>query len=437
MEYQYFSKVEDIDLELVDENTFLFIEHGYFSPDIENFVRSHENLTAVVMVDFFDTMESTIPNLRIIRKPVYVLNLVQLLENRENVVELQTRNDGNFEFIAPDAKILIVDDNPVNLVVAEGLLEPLKMNIDTAVSGLEAIDKISSQMYDLILMDHMMPEMDGVETVHIIRECHKEYENIPIIMLTANAIEGTKQMFLKEGLNDFVSKPIEVKILASAIARWLPKDKMIKQKTFCKNTESSKKETIKIGDLDVKTAIERLGSETLFWTVLKKYYKSIDKKSKVIEEAWKNSEWSQYVIEVHALKSTSKQIGADYLSELAKNLELAGKGQEYEKIEEKTEELLKEYAKYIPILEPYFKEEKMGEDKKEEIEKEELLQMIADMELALEGLDMIQMEKTMEDLKNYKMSQQNEEYRNQLEGAVEVYDADLCEEILEKWKKIL
>ena len=157
----------------------------------------------------------------------------------------------------------------------------------------------------------------------------------------------------------------------------------------------------------------------------------------MIEEAWKNSDWSQYVIEVHALKSTSKQIGADYLSELAKTLELAGKGQEYEKIEEKTEELLVEYAKYIPILEPYFKEEKREEGKKEEIEKEELLQMIADMELALEGLDMIQMEKTMEDLKNYKMSQQNEEYRNQLEGAVEVYDADLCEEILEKWKKIL
>ena len=437
MDYQHFSKVEDIDLEAVDENTFLFVEHGYFSSDIEDFIRNHKKLTAVVMVDFFAVMESDIPNLRIIRKPVYVLNLVQLLENKENVTELQTRNEGNFEFIAPEANVLIVDDNPVNLVVAEGLLEPLKMKIETATSGLEAIDKISSQMFDLILMDHMMPEMDGVETVHIIRECHKEYENIPIIMLTANAIEGTKQMFLKEGLNDFVSKPIEVKVLVSAIARWLPKEKIVKQKIFSKNTEPSKKESIKIGDLDVRTAMERLGSEDLFWTVLKKYYKSIDKKSKVIEETWKNSDWSQYIIEVHALKSTSKQIGADYLSELAKTLELAGKAGEYDTIHQKTEELLIEYLKYVPVLEPYFKEEDKEEDEKEEMEKDLLLQSITDMELALESLDMIQMEKIMEDLKNYKMSKQDEEYRNQLDGAVEVYDADLCEEILAKWKKTI
>ena len=437
MEYKYFSKVEDMDLETVDENTFLFIEQGYFSPNIENFVRSHPNLTAVVMVDFFNTMKSEIPNLRIIRKPVYVLNLIQLLNNKDSIEDLQSRNEGTFEFIAPEAKVLIVDDNPVNLVVAEGLLEPLKMKIETANSGLEAIEKISSQMYDLIFMDHMMPELDGVDTVHIIREFHKEYENVPIIMLTANAIEGTKQMFLKEGLNDFVSKPIEVKVLVSAIARWLPKEKMIKQKAFYTNVELSKEDCIKIGDLDVKTAIQRLGSEALFWTVLKKYYKSIDKKSQTIREAWENSDWPQYIIEVHALKSTSKQIGADQLSELAKTLELAGKAGEYRIINEKTEELLKEYMKYSSILEPYCKEENEADDKKEIIEKEVLLQSIIDMEIALEVLDMIKMEKIMEELKKYSVSKDDEEYRNELDAAVEVYDADLCEKILSKWKKAL
>lgn len=433
--YERFIKVEDIDLKDVDENTFLFIEHAYFSPGIENFVRNTPQLNVFLMVDYFSTMESDIPNLRIIKKPVYVLNLVHLLRNKETVIELNAQNEDSFEFIAPTAKVLIVDDNTVNLVVAEGLLEPLKMKVDTATSGLEAIDKISSEYYDLILMDHMMPELDGVDTAHLIRQHHKEYEKVPIIMLTANAVDGTKQMFLQEGLNDFVPKPIEVKVLVSAIARWLPDEKVQKTKVFYKNPDNLKEETIIIGDLDVQTAIKRLGSKKLFWTVLKKYFKSIDKKSEAIRRAWEQSDWEQYITEVHALKSTSKQIGADTLSDLAKRLEFAGKAGEFEIIKEETAKLLKEYSKYSIILEPYFKEEEKTECEKEEIENEFLVNSISNMEQAIESLNMIQMEKLLEDLMKYKMCKRDEEYVCQLNAAVDAYDAGTCESILTEWKK--
>ncbi|MDD6810612.1 MAG: ATP-binding protein [Lachnospiraceae bacterium] len=128
---------------------------------------------------------------------------------------------GNFK--APNAKILIVDDNLVNLRVAAGLMKPFEMQITKARSGQEAIELLKKEQYHIIFMDHMMPEMDGVEATHIIRAMDGEYyKNVPIIALTANAINGAKEMFLKEGLNDFIAKPISIRELSEKILDWLP-----------------------------------------------------------------------------------------------------------------------------------------------------------------------------------------------------------------------
>jgi len=130
-----------------------------------------------------------------------------------------------FDFCAPNAKILIVDDVDMNLKVAQGLLKPLHMQIDTANSGAKAIEMIDEKHYDLIFMDHMMPEMDGIEATHRIRQYEDEYhQNIPIIALTANAIQGVKEEFLNAGMNDFVSKPIAIKDIVEALKKWLPKE---------------------------------------------------------------------------------------------------------------------------------------------------------------------------------------------------------------------
>lgn len=122
----------------------------------------------------------------------------------------------------PDAKILIVDDTKVNLKIAAGVMKKYGMQIDTATSGMEAIEKVQQTDYDLVFMDHMMPVMDGVETTKKIRELGGKYEDLVIIALTANAISGAKEMFISEGLQDFVTKPIEPKILNEVLNRWLP-----------------------------------------------------------------------------------------------------------------------------------------------------------------------------------------------------------------------
>ena len=123
--------------------------------------------------------------------------------------------------------MLIVDDNNVNLVVASGILEPLGMQIDTANGAAQAIERVKQLRYDIIFMDHMMPEVDGVETTHIIRRMIPGYEEVPIIALTANAIGGTKEMFIREGMNDFVAKPIETKEIVGMVRKWLPAVKIM------------------------------------------------------------------------------------------------------------------------------------------------------------------------------------------------------------------
>jgi CheY-like chemotaxis protein len=127
-------------------------------------------------------------------------------------------------FTAPDAKVLLVDDIEINLEVASFLLNAFELQVDTAKSGDESIKKAQNKKYDLILMDHMMPGMDGVEAVRIIRSLGGRHAEIPIIALTANAVAGAREMFLSSGFNAFLSKPMDSRALAESLLRWLPED---------------------------------------------------------------------------------------------------------------------------------------------------------------------------------------------------------------------
>jgi CheY-like chemotaxis protein len=129
-------------------------------------------------------------------------------------------------FSAPEANILIVDDNEINLIVASELLKQYGIQADTALSGAEALRMMDEKQYDLIFMDHMMPEMDGIETTERIRAHMDWRENAPIVALTANAISGMRELFLSSGMNDFVSKPIELEELDKILKTWLPPDKL-------------------------------------------------------------------------------------------------------------------------------------------------------------------------------------------------------------------
>lgn len=426
------------ELEKVEEQgvTHLFIEGNMLSEQTEKFIREHPAVQGVLMIDFRASASYNIQNLMILKKPVYVLNIAAIFNHEDIHLGIQNTVYDNFEFVAPEAKILIVDDNAINLTVAEGLLKPLKMQIETASGGKEAVEKISSKMYDLIFMDHMMPELDGVETTHIIRRFHPEYDKVPIIALTANAISGTKEMFLREGMNDFVAKPIEMRTMISKLRHWLPKEKIKKVHSIDQTSREKEKKKIEIEGLDTESALKLLGNEELFWKVLKDYYHVIQKKADFIEELEQQEDWHRYTIEVHALKSASRQIGAAELSEKAANMEKAGHAENGDLIHQCTGEMLEQYRDYIRILSPFFKEEKKEIKEKKKADNETLMSLFADMRAAMDELDMDRVEEDLGKMDDYQFDPEKEELLGQLHSAVQEYDVDACEAIMQKWEMI-
>ena len=229
----------------------------------------------------------------------FIVTLPQKIRSFEPIAELETPEEfDNFtvKFIAPDAKILVVDDIETNLKVAEGLLMPYEIQVDSCLSGQAAIDKTKANKYDIVLMDHMMPDIDGVEATKLIRE---HGYNLPIIALTANAVSGTKEMFLANGFDDFLSKPIDIIKLNSTLEKWIPHEKHKKAKQ------------------GVEYNLKEIHTQTLAV-----FHKDGTTRIKEIEECLDTGNRSLYTIHVHALKSALANVGAKELSEAAKALEL-------------------------------------------------------------------------------------------------------------------
>ena len=205
--------------------THIFTEREEYLANKEFFTEKAERMQIVVIQDRSDHVKVE-GRVHTMYKPLYSLLVGAALNGGQMNWNAADSAGHKQQLTAPDAKILIVDDNDMNLKVATGLLKPYKMQLFMAESGYKAIEMIKKETYDLILMDHMMPGMDGVETVHKIRALPGEYfRNIPIIALTANAVNGAREMFLRESFQDFASKPIEIKTLERVLKKWLPKSK--------------------------------------------------------------------------------------------------------------------------------------------------------------------------------------------------------------------
>ena len=165
---------------------------------------------------------------------------------------------------------------------------------------------MTDKRYDIIFMDHMMPEMDGIETTRVIRRLLGNNGQVPIVALTANAVEGTAEMFISEGMNDMVAKPIEMRVIVPKLQKWLPPEKIEKLRKKGQGPRPVHKEgaaqmamNISIDGLDVQKAMGFLGNEELFWSVLKEYYRVIDKKCALIQEYEQKEMWREYTVEVH------------------------------------------------------------------------------------------------------------------------------------------
>ncbi len=422
---------------------FLFIEQPLFTEGVQYFLKLNPDVNGILLTNYRSVRSYDLPNLRVVKKPLYILGLSNIFNGREDNTAFSLTEAEDFDFVAPTAEILVVDDNAINLTVVKGLLNPLQMKIDTALSGKEAVLKVTDKRYDIIFMDHMMPEMDGVETTRVIRRLLGNNGQVPIVALTANAVEGTAEMFISEGMNDMVAKPIEMRVIVSKLQKWLPPEKIEKLRRKAQGPRPVHKEgtaqmatNIEIDGLDVQKAMSFLGNEELFWSVLKEYYRVIDKKCALIQEYEQKEMWREYTVEVHALKSASRQIGATDLAHTAEQMEAAGNAENAALIHKITPGMLEEYMFYKGILAPYFTkaaEEQSGRAANQG----EIRDLFAAMEEAMENLDMDAMEKVIQDMAQYSYDKKQREVFEKLQNAVEDIDTEKCEEILAEWKALL
>ncbi len=259
-------------------------------------------------------------------------------------------------FIAPMAKILAVDDNITNLKVIQGLLTMYQIRVDIAMSGEECLDKIQKNHYHLVLMDQMMPVMDGIETTKRIRMFDDRYlRNIPVVALTANAIRGSREMFLENGFQDYISKPLDISLLEKVLKKYLPKDFI-----YYIDKEDSQirlgKEIV-IPNVDVERGIEHYGnSRSRYFQILRYIY---DDGAEQIERMRSNVElknYEAYTFDVHALKGLARGIGAMKLSELAMEQEMASRDGNYYVIEDGASVLFAEYELLLANIKYVFQE---------------------------------------------------------------------------------
>lgn len=256
-------------------------------------------------------------------------------------------------FTAEGYKVLVVDDNRINRMIADKFLERYGFDLNEAASGPEAIEMVRENLYDMIFMDHMMPGMDGMEAVRKIRsECGENGRSPIIIALTANAMEGVRERFMSNGFQDFLSKPIDRRQLNDMLLKWVPEDRRkahVHKEDPVKTQDGSMDfDDIRIPGIDTEAARKyQTGSADDYLEILRIYRMDGKRKIKLIEKLFRQKDYESYEVEVHALKSASANIGALALSEAARSHEKAADGGDGGFIEENFESLISRYQELL------------------------------------------------------------------------------------------
>ncbi len=313
-------------------------------------------------------------------------------------------------FRAPGIKILAVDDNKVNLQVISGFLELYEIEMDRAESGQESIDKTAKHEYDIIFMDHMMPVMDGVEAMQKLRE---KGVSCPIIALTANAISGAKEMYLKLGFQDFVAKPIELEKLDRVLREYIPKELQL---PLAEGASAPKPVKLDASEDE---------------TILRQVYLDGKNKAPLLRELFSKNDIVNYTIEAHALKSVAATIGRMELSETAKKHEMAGREGNIEFIKKDFDNMITQYEALLKELGERFSEEEAPDAELRipgEGEVEDLAQKLRD---ALDDFDSDTMAEIVGELLNLDLGDKRSIVLD-MKDASELFDYDAVEGLLDK-----
>lgn len=267
-------------------------------------------------------------------------------------------------------RVLVVDDNIINRKVVVKMMTEYKFDIHEADSGKKAIELAKENQYDMILMDHMMPEMDGVEATRIIRSESELNNNTVVIALTANAIEGAKEMYLSNGFQDFLAKPFERVQLHEILGKWIAPSKKKYSTQLVQEDKVSEDELagIFMEGINLREAVKRNdGDLKSYLDLINTFYVDGNQKVVHLEKLLTDGDYQKYGVEAHSLKSSAANIGADRLSDTAKSHEMAIKDEKFDYVTEYHNELIVSYKKVLSEIEKVLKKKEYGEfGKKEE-----------------------------------------------------------------------
>lgn len=335
-------------------------------------------------------------------------------------------------FTAPDGEILVVDDTKMNLTVFRSLLKKTKLRIDTADSGDECLRMSELKKYDIIFLDHRMPVKDGIETL---KELHSKPDDpnfhTPAVCLTANAVSGARETYISAGFNDYLTKPIDPDHLETVLLKYLPPEKI--QNADAEEPEDNEtafpSELISgIVMIDTAEGIRRCGDKESYLDALTVYAECAADNADEIERLWRERDIVNFTVKVHALKSTSRVIGAMQLGDFAERLEKAGDLNNTELLEKETDFLIADYRKLGNALSPLLKENQEAD--LPEMPPEKLEEAYSAIRELAEMFDYDSVTFIMQSLSEYRVPDAERERYEELKKAVSKPDWDMIKSVL-------
>ena len=333
-------------------------------------------------------------------------------------------------FVAPDADILVVDDNPMNLNVIKGLLRATRVFVNTALSGEDALDKIRDNHFDIIFLDHMMPGMDGIETLSELRKINS---HVPVYALTANST-ADEGYYESKGFNGCLQKPVDTRLLEETIKKHLPKEKMLEPKPkdsvdALTEMPEEMKWIYDVKGIDVESGIKNSGGIQEYIFSLDMFYDAIDENSIVIRNAYDEENIRLFTIKVHSLKSSARIIGATKLSELAQQLENAGNDKDMDVLNANVDKFISDYEEYKNKLEP-IKDYTDTDEGKEMISDEELQGAYEALKDVISQMDYDSVEMIVGELDKYKLPDEDKDRIKRLKKSMKAMDWDTMTAII-------
>ena len=362
---------------------------------------------------------------------------------------LRSIEDYHEKFIAPMGRILIVDDNAMNLAVAQGLLKGTRLQIDVAASGEECLELIKRKTYHLICMDHMMPVMDGVQTLHAIRALEgNPSRDIPVIALTANAVAGARELYLKEGFQDYLTKPIDADKFENMLIEYLPdnvvyltNNREVSDEYEPQNAEEFdiRESQLYLMGFNLRNGLRYMGGDkSLYGKVLHDFHSILQEKETALEDFLQKGDMPGYTIIVHSLKGNARSVGADDLADEAFELEKMAKAGQLEDVTVRSPILFSMMKNMRNSLRVYLETEAAEEEKaqtgetvtEEKITEEEWVRALQELAARLDDFDGESAASKLRELKRYERPESDKKMLRLCEKAIKDYAYDIALEVV-------